>query len=244
MLAPRTRRVQPRHELKYPISPIEADLLARRLGMLLPRDRHAGASGRYTVRSLYFDTLYDDALRQKLEGFSRRAKWRLRTYEPWGVDATAGIPDSPVLLEKKFKLNGLGTKSKTTVPREVARALIAGESTPGLLALAEHDEVLAEFVASARAQALKPATIVAYEREAFCYRPGNVRITIDRDVRSSPSAESFLDASRLLAPVNPGSVVLEVKYDAYLPDIVRDAVNLSGCSRTAYSKYALARRYE
>ena len=77
MLPTRTKQ---RHELKFELPPHEALLLAKRLGMLFPRDEHAGPDGRYTVRSLYFDTPFDDALREKHEGFTSRAKWRMRAY--------------------------------------------------------------------------------------------------------------------------------------------------------------------
>mgnify|MGYP002561584509 CR=1 FL=1 len=86
--------------------------------------------------------------------------------------------------------------------------------------------------------------VVAYEREAFTFAPGNVRITIDAHLRSSPHPASFFEPGRLLSPYAPGTVIVEVKYDAFIPDIVRDAVCVPGAVRVAHSKYALARRYE
>ena len=47
---------------------------------LFPHDPHAGADGTYRVTSLYFDTPYDSALREKLDGVNRREKFRLRYY--------------------------------------------------------------------------------------------------------------------------------------------------------------------
>ena len=55
-------------------------MLASRLGKLFPRDGHAGPDGSYRVTSLYFDTPYDTALREKLDGVDRREKFRLRYY--------------------------------------------------------------------------------------------------------------------------------------------------------------------
>ena len=96
MLPARTKQ---RHELKFGLPPHEALLLAKRLGMLFPRDEHAGPDGRYTVRSLYFDTPFDDALREKHEGFTARAKWRMRAYgtEPLAMDGAERV----IRLEKK-----------------------------------------------------------------------------------------------------------------------------------------------
>ena len=61
-----TKPVRLRHELKHQISPQEDLVLAGRLRRLFPHDAHAGADGSYRVTSLYFDTPYDAALREKL----------------------------------------------------------------------------------------------------------------------------------------------------------------------------------
>ena len=112
-------RTKQRHELKFELPPHEALLLAKRLGMLFPRDEHAGPDGRYTVRSLYFDTPFDDALREKHEGFTARAKWRMRAYgaEPLATDGAERV----IRLEKKVKRNGVGSKHAS--PRAKPEAL-------------------------------------------------------------------------------------------------------------------------
>ena len=91
---------------------------------------------------------------------------------------------------------------------------------------------------------LRPRTVVCYDREAFSYPPGNVRVTLDRAVRSNLNPLSFLDAGPF--PLKPleGRTVLEVKYDAFLPDLVRLAVQVPGRQAAACSKYALCRRFD
>lgn len=253
MLPARTKQ---RHELKFELPPHEALLLAKRLGMLFPRDEHAGPDGRYTVRSLYFDTPFDDALREKHEGFTSRAKWRMRAYgtEPLATDGAERV----IRLEKKVKRNGAGSKHASWLtPREARSLAIPSQGTPREQKgqhehrlspapdrEASNDPVLEEFKAGQRVLGLRPCVVVTYEREAFTFEPGNVRITLDARMRSCKHPESFFDPSRLLAPYAPGAVVLEVKYDAYLPDIVRDAIQVPGAVRVAHSKYALARRFE
>ena len=93
-----TEPLRLRHEVKHQISPQEDLVLASRLGKLFPRDGHAGPDGSYRVTSLYFDTPYDTALREKLDGVDRREKFRLRYY---------GEIPAFLKLEKKFKVNGL-----------------------------------------------------------------------------------------------------------------------------------------
>lgn len=236
--------LQYRHELKFGIPAGEAIVISRRLGALLPRDGHAGPDGRYTVRSLYFDTPFDDALREKHEGVSTRAKWRLRTY---GNDV--GANGCPIHLEKKTKRNGLGQKHKE--PLNLAQAYLLAEGgviEPALLeALSDINDTLGsvgiEFCQLTKSRLLAPKAVVIYEREAFRYRAGNVRVTIDTAVRVCARPAAFFAENPLMTPAAPGEAVVEVKYDDYLPDWIADAVSTS-TARTAWSKYTLARRYE
>ena len=71
-----TEPLRLRNEVKHQISPQEDLVLTSRLQKLFPRDGHAGPDGSYRVTSLYFDTPYDTALREKLDGVDRRGKVR------------------------------------------------------------------------------------------------------------------------------------------------------------------------
>lgn len=102
--------------------------------------------------------------------------------------------------------------------------------------------LLVEFYSKLKGQLLTPRTMVSYEREAFVYPPGNVRVTLDRHIRRGLSPERFLFPQSREIPADPGHTILEVKYDAFLPDIVRMAVQVPGRAAGAYSKYAACRR--
>ena len=95
-----------------------------------------------------------------------------------------------------------------------------------------------------RGQQLAPKTIVTYDREAFLYDPGNVRITVDRNLRTGLDQIDFLNPQLYYTDVLDNQAVLEVKYDAFLPDIVRLAVQIPNRRAAAYSKYAICRRYD
>ena len=41
----------------------------------------------------------------------------------------------------------------------------------------------------------------------------------------------------------PGQQLLEVKYDAYLPDFIYRSLQLSSLRQTAFSKYYLCRKF-
>ena len=40
-----------------------------------------------------------------------------------------------------------------------------------------------------------------------------------------------------------GAQLMEVKYDAFLPDVIYRGLNLGTLSQTSYSKYYLCRKY-
>lgn len=220
-----------RHELKHRLTQAEADALARRLRRVLPLDAHGGEGG-YRVTSLYFDTPYDEALLEKIDGVSRRDKFRLRYY---GTDARR------VRLERKSKAAGLGTKARAELTRAQVERLLAGDAD---VLLETGAEVARELRARMRTQLLRPRTVVAYERTAFTYAPGNVRVTIDARLRAGLSAGDFLRPDALMLPVDPGFATLEVKWDRFLPDVVAAAVQLSGRRHASHSKYAACRRHE
>lgn len=218
-----------RHEEKHQVNLREALVLSRRLEKLFPRDPHAGPEGSYQVVSLYYDDPYDTALRQKLDGVDRREKFRLRYY---------GEEPAFFKLEKKYKVKGLCGKGSCRLSREEGERLLRRD----FAFLLEKEEPLArEFYAKLR-RGLAPKTVVRYTREAFLYAPGNVRVTLDGDIRAG-APERFLIPQKLL-PALGGLVVVEVKYDAFLPEIVKLAVQVPNRQGTACSKYALCRRYD
>lgn len=221
-----------RHEVKFAVNYADAYLLSSRLSKVFTHDAHAGANNTYRVTSLYFDTPYDDALVEKIEGMKKREKFRIRFY---------GAEPQFLSLEKKLKNTGLCGKRSARLSVAQVERLLAGDY--GFL-IEEGDPLLSEFYSKLQGKLLAPRSIVSYEREAFTYRPGNVRITIDRDLRCSVGAhgwQGFPFKNDALAPVNPGTAVVEVKYDGYLPDIVKDLVHIPNRMATAYSKYAFSR---
>lgn len=224
--------VQLRHEYKHSIHAADDAILSARLRKLFQHDTHADSHGVYRVSSLYYDTPSDRALRQKVDGLDRREKFRLRYYDG---------DLSFLRLEKKVKLHGLCAKYSARLSPERARRLLGGD----IEFLADSDDaLLLEFYSKLRGQLLAPKTVVRYEREAFLYAPGNVRVTIDRDLRTGLGDLSFIDPHAPLVSVSDGLAVLEVKYDAFLPDVVRMAVQVADRRAASYSKYAVCRRYD
>lgn len=218
-----------RHELKHEITTLELLTLRTRLKAVASPDRHA-ENGRYVIDSLYFDTAADKALREKLDGVNVREKFRIRFYNG---------DTSFIRLEKKSKINGLCAKQSAPVTKQQVRSLLDGDTAW----MAQSDDALIRELYAKMRSGLMPKAIVSYTREPFVFPAGNVRVTLDYDIRSSLDCRSFLDPERISLPAGGDSIVLEVKWDEFLPDVIRDTVQLPDCRSTAFSKYAVSRIY-
>ncbi len=219
-----------RHEWKHEIS--YSDLLAIRQRMLAiaKQDEHA-VDGKYFIRSLYFDNLSDKALREKLDGISHREKFRIRYYNG---------DTSMIRLEKKSKFGGLGNKQSANLTAEEAQWMVDGNLD---WMLHSNRPLVQELYVKMTTEGLRPRTIVDYTREPFVYAPGNVRVTLDYDIRTGLNCVDFLNADCVTVPTGDAPIVLEVKWDEFLPEIIRDAVQLNNRRVGAYSKYAACRIY-
>lgn len=230
-------KAQYRHELKYLLSVQEAQILFARVKSILCRDAHAGADGGYLIRSIYFDDPEDTCLRENEAGTGNRKKWRIRTYN---------LEDSRILLECKSKVRDLVRKESCLLTRQLAEALLAG-AFPGAEAPEETppaDPLLSRFLAEASAKRLRPKVLVQYRRVPFVFATGNVRVTFDTGISSSHRTDLFFEKTLPVRPVLPsGRALLEVKYDALIPDHIFRTVQLKHMRQETFSKYCLCRRF-
>ena len=219
-----------RHEWKHEINRLDMLIIRQRLKAVAKPDPHA-VGGKYEIRSLYFDNLSDKALREKIDGINRREKFRIRYY-----NGDTGL----IHLEKKSKINGLCSKESAFLSAVEAQRLVDGDVSW----MKENSQMLVqELYSKMMSQGLKPKTIVDYTRIPFIYGPGNVRVTIDYNIRTGLQCTDFLDWNCITVPAGDAPAVLEVKWDEYLPDIIRDAVQLKDRRASAFSKYAACRVY-
>ena len=221
--------MQFRHEVKHEISYSDMLVIRHRLGAVAQPCSHA-IDGVNRIRSLYFDTLSDKALMEKINGQSRREKFRIRYYN--------GITDV-IFLEKKSKIANLGNKQRARLTAEQAQCIVDGDLAWMLDADAP---LIHELYSRMTTEGLAPKTIVDYTRETFIHPAGNVRVTLDYHIRSGMRCTDFLNPDCVTVPVTD-AIILEVKWDDFLPDIIRDAVNLAGRREGAFSKYAACRIY-
>ena len=219
-----------RHEWKHEIGTSDLIAIRQRMRAIAKPDTHA-LDGTYRIRSLYFDNLADKALREKIDGVNCREKFRIRYYNG---------DYSFIRLEKKSKWNGLGNKQSATLSAEEAQAIVDGDWD---WMMDSDRPLLQELYTKMTVQGLHPKTIVDYTREPFVYASGNVRVTLDYDIRTGLGCTDFLNPNCVTIPAGNAPIILEVKWDEYLPSVIRDAVQLNGVRTTAFSKYAICRIY-
>ena len=222
-----------RHELKYAVTYTEYLAIRKRLRMIMKPDPHASADGLYRIRSIYFDNSDDKALKEKLAGLEKREKFRIRYYND---------DFSFITLEKKMKIGDKCLKYDARITEEECRKILDGD----IGWMKDHSEsLLQEMYAKMTYQRLKPRVLVSYVREPYIYPPGNVRVTFDSKIRTSLFHREFLtqEVSDISATDAPGDMLLEVKYDAFLPEIIQDLIQIKGIRQQAFSKYGACRRY-
>lgn len=219
-----------RVEDKYVCSEQELLILQANIGSILGEDHHQCDDSGYCITSVYFDDLYDSAYRDAVDGNAIRRKYRIRIYNG---------SLRQIKLEIKDKRYSRVLKKSQLITEDQMYQLLEGqqincgqydmESPAGLfnLALVQNR--------------LRPKIIVEYDRKAFVYQPGNVRITFDRNIRFSDQITRF-GRERISYDYldNPGDV-LEVKYDEFLPQFIAQTLEAGNMIQASYSKYALSR---
>ncbi len=220
--------MQLRHELKHEISMSDMIAIRQRMRAIAKSDPHA-IDGKYFIRSLYFDTPEDRALIEKQSGISQRQKFRIRYYN---------YDTSVINLEKKLKSGGLGCKISAGLDVKRAEKIVNGDTS---WMMDSDNELIRELYSLMVSDRLGPKTIVDYTREPFIYGPGNVRVTLDYNIRTGLHLTDFLNTECVTVSASFGTCIMEVKWDDYLPDIIRDAVRLPHSRTGSFSKYEACR---
>ena len=225
-----------RHELKFLITRTQEEVLRRTLSAALTLDANAKKNGgSYHIRSLYFDTVFDDALYDKIAGVKDRDKYRIRIYN---------LSDREVFMECKTKVGSLISKRSVKIPRSLADQIIACDPA-GLENT--RSGLLRDVYREMRTRLLHPVVIVDYEREAYLHPAEEVRITLDMRVRTGLNSIDLFDPHVPTIPVLPhDETILEVKYNQLLPPYIVQLLSFAcpEAVQTAVSKYTLCRQYE
>lgn len=224
-----------RHELKFFINEAQYTLLRGMLQHTLQPDPNGDENNEYFIRSLYFDTVFNDALYDKYNGVQNRNKYRIRTYN---------LSDRVIKLECKTKVGSLISKRSLSIPRDLAEQLMAGDPA-GLEST--RSGLLSEVYREMTVNLLRPVVLVDYTREAWLHPAEEVRITFDKHLRSGlRSIELFSPDVPTIPPFEHDEMILEVKYNRVLPPYIRNMLSMccGGAVQSAISKYTWCRNFE
>lgn len=225
-----------RHEYKYFSPGVLLDELEKRCSVILKKDKNTGEKGFYHIRSIYFDDMYNTCYFENEDGTDPREKFRIRIYNN---------SDKKVSLELKQRRMGKCHKLSSPLSIERLEKLIEGSFHSKILIPDADDScIYKRFYSEILFRNLHPVTIVSYDRVPFVCNTGNVRVTFDRNIRSSDSFKDFFSEGLFSRPILPaGTNLLEVKFDELLPDYIYDCLSTEKLKQTSFSKYYLCRKY-
>lgn len=221
-----------RHEIKYYINYFEYESLKRRLNKVLTLDKHAQSDGSYHIRSLYFDDIKNTALYEKQAGILSRKKYRIRIYN---------LSNQVIKLEKKERQGNFISKVSTTLSLSQFHKIINND----VEFLKKSDNTLeVEFYFDLKAYRYKPEVIVDYQREAYISKLNNIRITFDMKLRSGMyNYDIFNNDLPTIDVLEEPKMILEIKYDHFLPDHFRNLLQIGSSQKYAISKYVICKKF-
>lgn len=220
-----------RHELKYSITESDRIGLKKKLSAVMRPDVHSNGDGGYIIRSIYFDNYKDKALSEKINGVPLREKFRIRYYND---------DFSYITLEKKVKDRGLCRKYSAVITKEEFENILSG---PNVAMLESPEPLIRELYVKMTLQQLRPKVLVSYRREAYTFGAGNVRVTFDSQIKTSLFSRDFTSDDVSEVNATDGDVILEVKYDEFLPEIISVLLQSGNIRVGAFSKYGACRRF-
>ena len=143
--------------------------------------------------------------------------------------------ESGVLMRKKYRIRIYEESAPLT--KEEFYRILDGDYQ---FLLKSPYPLCREFYVECVSNLMRPRTIVDYDRVPWILDEGTVRITFDSDVRAAVGSYDIFDPSLPTLPVlEPGKLVMEVKFTEMLPQIVRDLLPPNAQEFTAVSKYIL-----
>ena len=218
-----------RVEKKFLVSNEQILLLSTKLKTVMKLDSNQQGSA-YTIRSLYFDDIYDNCMQENESGIDERHKLRMRIYEPSA---------QKLYLENKEKYRGYTKKTRNVITRDECAKIMQGVH----LNFDSKRVVVNKLSLAMKTDYMRPKAIIEYDRTAFIHPLGNVRITFDQNISASKSCEDFLsyDINEKIPVLPKGMHILEVKYDEFLPDYIAQLIEDGQLIQTAFSKYYLGR---
>jgi len=217
-----------RHEFKYYINYFEYHTLRNRLKAVLKMDKFADENGNYHIRSLYFDDIKNEALFEKQAGVLERNKYRIRIYN---------LEDNIIKLESKKRVGQFISKTSQIITKKEYNFILNNESF-------KSEGLLNKFLLDKQTQILKPKVIVDYVREAYVSDINNIRITFDKELKTGLYKTDIFDKELpMIDVIEEPKMILEIKFDNFLPDFIKNLLQIDTNQRYAISKYTICRKF-
>ena len=218
-----------RKEEKYILSPLDYMVVRNVIKSIMKNDSHSEREKGYWIRSLYFDTPNNTNYLEKIDGLCKRHKIRLRIYD---------LNTELVKLEIKNKRNDDGYKETTTITATEARSITQGEYN---CLKKPKDSVALKVYYNFLNGSYSPKVVVDYEREAYYMEFNNIRITFDYKVRAHKTNDIFCNSTPFISVIPMDQIIMEVKYNNFLPEHIKHILGKYQTSRLSVSKYCLSR---
>ena len=223
-------RFTDRLEYKYVLDLKTYFALKHKLMIFMKPGYHTkiSSTGRYFVRSLYYDTYDFKHYKEAEDGQFGRIKCRVRTYEPFIANAEI------ISIEIKTKHGQNVKKYSELIPlNEYLEFLRDGSFNKSSVVLDEFTRLINNYN-------LEPKLIIEYEREGFVTKDkSDLRITFDHNVRSAVSEVLFDDKLIGVRRHSP-TVVCEIKCGMKKPVWLEALVKEYGLKVVGNSKYVQA----
>lgn len=220
-----------RHEFKFYINQKTYQILKQRISIIAKRDENTQRDEGYCVSSLYFDDYHNSGLNDKIDGTRFRKKYRIRVYDH---------ESKLIKLESKSKLDSWTAKESTLLSLKEYQKILKEDYD---FLLKRNDVLCQELYVLIKTKLLKPKVIVEYEREAYVVDEGNVRLTFDKQLRSSINGLDIFDKKVIFSSALPEDLmVFEVKYDQFIPKHIKSLINENSMQRYAISKYVICKK--
>jgi hypothetical protein len=219
-----------RHEYKFYINTFVYHELRERFRHALYADPNMKDEKGYLISSLYYDDMYNSAMDDKINGTPLREKYRIRLYNH---------SDEAIKLECKRKFNQYITKQVAGISKEEYYRLLRGDYD---FLPTRSEEVCKALYVNCKTKLLRPVTVVEYLREAYVHPNGNVRITFDKNLSAGIGDLDIFhrDCETIQVPMD-GMMIIEVKYDDFIPDYIWRLIQTDRLVKCAISKYVMCR---
>lgn len=213
-----------RSEQKFLVDENTLQIMHHKLSPILEYDKHQKGSS-YRIRSMYFDTYTRKSYRENDAGVEERKKYRIRVYDN---------PKELIRLEIKNKLKDRNYKENCILSFKQYEDIM----NDSLRYDPTFPKPLGMLYLDMKMNLLRPSVIVEYERTAFTYETGNIRITFDKNIAYSYEFDKFLDLNIPKIPLLPvNKHVFEVKFDEVLPEFIAQTIETGQLQRTTFSKF-------